>query len=154
MRSTKIQKSDCVLCQEVGGRLLWENDLVRIINADDANYPAFTRVIYQSHICEMSDLSPQQRQELMDYVWLIEEVQREVLEPTKINLAQFGTMVPHVHWHIIPRFKNDPHYPDAIWSALPEQLDIESVNNYLNNQKELLPQYETRFVDRLKLMVK
>jgi diadenosine tetraphosphate (Ap4A) HIT family hydrolase len=63
-------------------------------------------------------------------------------------------MVPHVHWHIIPRFKNDPHYPDAIWSALPEQLDIDSLNKYLNNQKELLPQYETRLVDRLKLMVK
>lgn len=154
MSCTKIQKSDCVLCQEVGGRLLWENDLVRIINADDANYPAFTRVIYQSHRREMSDLSPQQRQELMNYVWLVEEVQREVLEPTKINLAQFGTMVPHVHWHIIPRFKSDPHYPDAIWSTLPEQLDIESVKDYLNNQKELLPQYETTLVDRLKLMIK
>jgi diadenosine tetraphosphate (Ap4A) HIT family hydrolase len=23
--------------------------------------------------------------------------------------------VPHLHWHIIPRFEGDPHYPNPIW---------------------------------------
>ncbi|MDO5666624.1 MAG: HIT family protein [Alcaligenaceae bacterium] len=145
-----MQSSDCILCREVGGRLLWENDLVRIINADDTYYPAFTRVIYQAHVREMSDLTPAQRQVLMDFVWLVEEVQREVLQATKINLAQFGTMVPHVHWHIIPRYKNDPHYPDAIWAAAKYPLDHSAIQDYLSNQKELLPQYESALINRLK----
>lgn len=140
----------CVLCNEVGGRLLWQNDLVRIINADDTYYPAFTRVIYQSHIKEMSELSPTQRHELMDFVYLVEEVQREVLEPAKINLAQFGTMVPHMHWHIIPRFKDDPHYPDAIWSTAKYELSHHAISDYLNKQKNLLARYESVLVDRLK----
>ena len=76
-----MSEQHCVLCNEIGGRLLWQNDLVRIINADDTYYPAFTRVIYKSHIKEMSELSPIQRHELMDFVYLVEEVQREVLEP-------------------------------------------------------------------------
>ena len=140
----------CVLCNEVGGRLLWQNDLVRIINADDTYYPAFTRVIYQSHIKEMSELSPTQRHELMDFVYLVEEVQREVLEPAKINLAQIGTMVPHMHWHIIPRFKDDPHYPDAIWSTAKYELSHHAISDYLNKQKNLLARYESVLVDRLK----
>lgn len=145
-----MSEQHCVLCNEVGGRLLWQNDLVRIINADDTYYPAFTRVIYQSHIKEMSELRPTQRHELMDFVYLVEEVQREVLEPAKINLAQFGTMVPHMHWHIIPRFKDDPHYPDAIWSTAKYELSHHAISDYLNKQKNLLARYESVLVDRLK----
>ncbi|NLP33331.1 MAG: HIT family protein [Oligella ureolytica] len=145
-----MSEQHCVLCNEVGGRLLWQNDLVRIINADDTYYPAFTRVIYQSHIKEMSELSPIQRHELMDFVYLVEEVQHEVLEPAKINLAQFGTMVPHMHWHIIPRFKDDPHYPDAIWSTAKYELSHHAISDYLNKQKNLLARYESVLVDRLK----
>lgn len=145
-----MSEQHCVLCNEIGGRLLWQNDLVRIINANDTYYPAFTRVIYQSHIKEMSELRPTQRHELMDFVYLVEEVQREVLEPAKINLAQFGTMVPHMHWHIIPRFKDDPHYPDAIWSTAKYELSHHAISDYLNKQKNLLARYESVLVDRLK----
>ena len=149
-----MSEQPCVLCTESGGRLLWQNDLVRVINADDAHYPAFTRVIYQKHIKEMSDLNPTQRHQLMDFVYLVEEVQREVLEPVKINLAQFGTMVPHVHWHIIPRFKEDPHYPDAVWSMAKYELSHEAINDYLNKQKKLLSRYELVLTDRLKSIYK
>lgn len=145
-----MSTQDCILCNEVGGRLIWQNDLVRIINADDAYYPAFTRVIYQAHIKEMTDLGPEQRHELMGLVYLVEAVQRQVLEPVKINLAQFGTMVPHIHWHIIPRFKEDPHYPDAIWSTAKYDQTHQPTSNYLTKQKELLAHYEATLVDRLK----
>ncbi|WP_432785547.1 hypothetical protein AAEX37_02354 [Oligella sp. MSHR50489EDL] len=147
------QEQHCVLCREVGGRLLWQNDFVRIINAEEPNYPAFTRVILQAHVKEMSDLAPAQRQALMDFVWLVEMVQREVLAPAKINLAQFGTMVPHVHWHIIPRFSNDPHYPDAVWSQ-PKNSVTDTADtthrDYLANQQKMLAQYEAALINRLK----
>lgn len=143
-------QSSCVLCDTSGGRLLWENDTVRIINAEDPAYPAFTRVIYQHHVQEMSDLSRAQRHALMDYVFLVEEVQRQVLAPTKINLAQFGTMVPHIHWHIIPRFSEDPHYPDAIWAALRRPLDAAEVQHYLKEQQQRLQHYEETLVAQLR----
>ncbi|MNR61844.1 hypothetical protein D3C85_1837040 [compost metagenome] len=42
---------------------------------------------------------------------------REVMTPDKVNLAAFGNMVPHLHWHIIPRYRWDTHFPEAIWAA-------------------------------------
>ena len=36
--------------------------------------------------------------------------------PDKINLASLGNLTPHVHWHVIPRFYDDDHFPDSIWS--------------------------------------
>jgi diadenosine tetraphosphate (Ap4A) HIT family hydrolase len=25
-------------------------------------------------------------------------------------------MVPHVHWHVIPRFADDSHFPHPVWA--------------------------------------
>ena len=44
-----------------------------------------------------------------------ERTLRRLLAPTKMNLASLGNVVPHVHWHVIPRFEDDPHFPQPIW---------------------------------------
>ena len=99
----------------------------RVIRAIDANFPAFYRLIWQGHIAEFSDLNPAERQLCMTAVAAIERVLRQHLQPTKINLASLGNVVPHLHWHIIARFDWDSHYPDPVWaqtrrSAATEKL--------------------------------
>lgn len=139
----------CPLCTEIGGRLIYQNSFVRIINANDPNYPAFTRVVLQQHIAEMTDLSKQDRQRIMDYVYLVEQTQRDILHPDKINLAAFGTMVPHLHWHIIPRFKWDLHYPASVWSTAQRDENKDEYQQLLNQQKMLLVEYEQALVQQL-----
>lgn len=53
----------------------------------------------------------------MAAVAVVEQVLREVLRPTKINLAALGNMVPHLHWHVIARFDWDSHFPAPVWAA-------------------------------------
>lgn len=140
----------CPLCTEIGGRLIHQNDFVRIINANDPHYPAFTRVVLQRHLAEMTDLSIFERQRLMEYVYLIEQVQRDILQPDKINLAAFGTMVPHLHWHIIPRFKWDLHYPASVWSPPTRTADNTDYQTLLQQQQQLLDNYEKTLLITLK----
>jgi diadenosine tetraphosphate (Ap4A) HIT family hydrolase len=64
----------------------------------------------------MTDLSDDERLHLMEVVFAVESVLRELLTPEKINLASLGTLVPHIHWHVIPRYPDDPHYPQPIWA--------------------------------------
>jgi diadenosine tetraphosphate (Ap4A) HIT family hydrolase len=52
----------------------------------------------------------------MAIVFAVEQVLRELLQPEKINLASLGNQVPHLHWHVIPRFSDDAHFPDPIWA--------------------------------------
>jgi diadenosine tetraphosphate (Ap4A) HIT family hydrolase len=52
----------------------------------------------------------------MTIVFAVEEVIRQVMHPFKVNLAALGNMVPHIHWHVIPRFKDDAFYPGPIWA--------------------------------------
>ena len=52
----------------------------------------------------------------MDVVFAVETALREVAQPDKINLASLGNLVPHVHWHVIPRWAADRCFPDPIWA--------------------------------------
>ncbi len=113
------QTNDCTFCRERGGELLFENAKLRIVRVDDADaarYPGFCRVIWNTHAKEMTDLVPEDRALLMNTVFKLETVLRGALQPEKINLASFGNMTPHLHWHVIPRYRNDPCYPNPIWA--------------------------------------
>jgi len=66
----------------------------------------------------------------MATVLAVERVLREQLKPDKINLASLGNVVPHLHWHVIPRWTDDSHFPDPIWAAArceapPRNIDRE-----------------------------
>ena len=145
------QQKDCPLCQEAGGDLLWHNDLLRVITVDDDNHPGFTRVIWQAHIAEMTQLTMHARQTLMETVWLVEATQRQILQPDKINLAQFGNMVPHLHWHIIPRWANDSHFPEAIWAPAPARTSSQAADWDQNKSRlqKLLPAYRAALLNAL-----
>jgi diadenosine tetraphosphate (Ap4A) HIT family hydrolase len=53
----------------------------------------------------------------MRVVFAVEAALRGLMRPDKINLASLGNLVPHLHWHVIPRFGDDPHFPAPIWAA-------------------------------------
>ena len=124
---------NCELCKTTGETLLWRGQHCRVILVKDADYPGFCRVIWNDHIKEMTDLPSQLRAELMDTVFAVESAVREVLQPEKINLASLGNMTPHLHWHIIPRFFHDKHFPNPIWAAplrnplISDNRDIETL---------------------------
>jgi len=115
--NTSAATGRCVLCEETGGVIVWSNLLARVVNVNDENHPGFCRVILQRHVREMTDLADSERSEFMHIVFAVEHVQRKLLSPEKINLACFGNMVAHVHWHVIPRFRSDPHFPNPVWGS-------------------------------------
>lgn len=103
------------MCSKDGGEVLWASDACRVVRVADAHYPGFCRVIWGQHVREMTDLGPGQRQFLMNVVFAVEQVVRDLFQPHKINLASFGNVVPHLHWHIIPRWSDDRHFPEPVW---------------------------------------
>jgi len=74
-------------------------------------------VVLGHHVAEMTDLEPGERDRLMNVVFATERVLRELYRPDKVNLASFGNQVPHVHWHVIARYRDDPHFPEPAWGA-------------------------------------
>ncbi len=105
----------CPFCDPENEQRVWQDSLCRVIRADEPDYPGFMRVVWNEHIAEMSDLSGAEQRHLMNIVVNVEKALRQTLHPDKINLASLGNRVPHLHWHVIPRFADDVTFPESVW---------------------------------------
>ncbi len=138
----------CVLLADpvrAGGAIVWRDAALAVLLVDEPDYPGFCRVVWHEHVKEMSDLAPAERQRIMEAVWRVEAAQRAVLAPEKINLASFGNMTPHVHWHVIPRYRDDAHFPQPTWAAAQRASDPAR----LEARRALLPRLRAAIIERL-----
>lgn len=131
----------CPICLAMGEEVLLETPQLRVIVVrDDPNAPAFCRVIWRRHVAEMTDLLPDERNELMQTVYKVEQAMREVLKPAKINLASLGNMVPHLHWHVIARFEDDACFPAPIWAPAKRETQPDLPVDWVAQVKNILLQ--------------
>ncbi|HEY5682080.1 MAG TPA: HIT family protein [Sulfuricaulis sp.] len=106
----------CALCYPKNEMVLWQDNRCRVILVGDPDYIGYCRVIWGEHIKEMTDLSEPDRAHLLKVVFATERAVRKLLRPDKVNLASLGNQIPHLHWHVIPRFADDAHFPDPVWA--------------------------------------
>jgi diadenosine tetraphosphate (Ap4A) HIT family hydrolase len=108
----------CDLCSGDGGEVLFRNTKLRVVavSGAEAAYRGFCRVVWNSHVKELNDLSRDDRNALMEAVFQVESALIASLKPDKMNVASLGNLTPHLHWHIIPRFSGDPAFPKPIWA--------------------------------------
>jgi len=86
----------------------------------------------------MTDLNHGERDHLMALVFAVEEALRHVMHPDKVNIATLGNMVPHIHWHVIPRFRDDAFFPGSAWSQKTQETP-KSVIDSRKQKAEQLP---------------
>jgi diadenosine tetraphosphate (Ap4A) HIT family hydrolase len=125
----------CELCA-LSAPTIVRNDKFSVILADEPNYPGFARVIWNEHVREVSDLPDADRLLLNDAVWKLEQAVREVMQPLKVNVASLGNVVPHLHWHVIPRYADDAHFPAPVWAQAVRSTDAA----VLEGRRALLPE--------------
>ena len=139
----------CPLCTGVSGRVVWHAAAWRVVHADsadEADFPAFYRLVCNAHHAEWTDLPEPVQQEGMALLACIETVMRQHLAPHKVNLASLGNMVPHLHWHIVGRYDWDTHFPSPIWATPRRPADATSIAAL----RARLPAFEDALVKALR----
>lgn len=119
---------DCPLCREDGGLLIARHERFRVIRAigpDADDFPGFYRVVWNAHVAEWSDLSEPEQALCMRAVSVVERAVREHLQPTKVNLAALGNVVPHLHWHVVARYEWDSRFPAPLWASPNRPADAD-----------------------------
>ncbi|MGZ8993658.1 MAG: HIT family protein [Burkholderiaceae bacterium] len=142
-----MKLSDCELCRSDGGTIVLANEWLRVVLVDEPNYPGYARVIWNDHVCEMTELEDSERDRFMRTVFAVESAQREVLEPLKINLASLGNMTPHLHWHVISRFADDLHYPQPVWGApqrTPDEHTVQARRALVDRLRQVIAENVSR----------
>jgi len=90
----------------------------------DQFFPGYCFVFTRSHVTELFHLDPETRIAVMEEVSAVAAALNRVFKPTKINYELLGNMVPHMHWHVVPRFTTDPLWPRPIWSEAHEPTGL------------------------------
>ena len=96
------------------------SDPLIFIEVHESEVP-WLKIFTRRAVKEFSDCSSEEKSAIWHALDVIEKLMREYYSPEKINIASFGNMLPHVHWHITARFKEDSYFPEPMWG--PKQRD-------------------------------
>jgi diadenosine tetraphosphate (Ap4A) HIT family hydrolase len=82
----------------------------------DQFFAGYCLLVSRRHVSELFHLSPAERQTMMEEVSRVAAALASLYLPAKMNYELLGNMVPHIHWHLVPRHLRDPLWPRPIWS--------------------------------------
>jgi diadenosine tetraphosphate (Ap4A) HIT family hydrolase len=88
----------------------------------DQYFPGYTLLFTRRHVTELFHLDQAVRAALMEEVSTVAKALHTLFQPDKINYELLGNMVPHIHWHLIPRFATDPLWPRPIWAESHDEI--------------------------------
>ncbi|HIB13018.1 MAG TPA: HIT family protein [Dehalococcoidia bacterium] len=117
-------REDCLMCQDPLFTDRGFNQFQKIadldvstaiLNRDWQFYRGSTLLVFQSHVTELHHLTPNLQHRFMADACRMAEALVKTFQPLKINHALLGNAVPHLHWHLIPRYQSDPFPTYAIW---------------------------------------
>lgn len=107
---------------------------------DDQYFPGWTVLVLKHHVTELYDLDSHERHALMDAVSEVARALADAYGAVKLNYALLGNLLPHIHWHLIPRMADDPIPREPVWahphapralSPAEQRTRIESIRRQL-----------------------
>jgi diadenosine tetraphosphate (Ap4A) HIT family hydrolase len=112
----------CGICSmieklRVGAASDWIAELPRswLILGDAQFYRGYCIVLAKRHVTEFHAMPRGEAHELLDEILAVGRALAEVVKPLKMNYECLGNQEPHVHWHIFPRFSDDPMRLVPVW---------------------------------------
>lgn len=101
-----------------GGELhIADLDLSRVFLHEDQFFPGYVLLVLRRHVSELYDLRAPERATLMEEVSRVAQALARVFRPVKMNYELLGNLVPHIHWHLVPRLATDPGRRAPIWTV-------------------------------------
>jgi diadenosine tetraphosphate (Ap4A) HIT family hydrolase len=81
-------------------------------------YQGYCILVARRHISELFHLTEEERQGYLDEMCTLAKTIAECFQPQKMNYELLGNQVPHLHWHLFPRYPNDPNAVQPVWLTL------------------------------------
>lgn len=84
-------------------------------------YPGYTILLSKVHATELHQLSKVQRTRFLEDMATVAEAVFKAFKPLKLNYELLGNLDSHMHWHIFPRYANDPDPQNPV-SVIPSKI--------------------------------
>jgi diadenosine tetraphosphate (Ap4A) HIT family hydrolase len=84
--------------------------------ATNQTYRGHCQLIFdRRHVARVDQLSPEEWQAMAADLFRAQAAIVEAVRPDHMNIETLGNIVPHLHWHIVPRYRTDPRWGAPIW---------------------------------------
>lgn len=90
----------------------------------DQLFNGYSFVTLKWHKEELFQLTDKERKSFLEDMSTIARSLSEAFKPDKMNYELLGNGMPHLHWHLIPRFKTDPFWGRPIWTGQRRQTRL------------------------------
>jgi diadenosine tetraphosphate (Ap4A) HIT family hydrolase len=90
----------------------------------DQFFPGWSVLVLRRHATELFELDRDERARLMDEVSDVARALARTFDARKVNYALFGNLLPHVHWHLIPRLATDPAPREPVFAVAHEPVAL------------------------------
>jgi diadenosine tetraphosphate (Ap4A) HIT family hydrolase len=86
----------------------------------DQRFRGYSILVYDGgHVTTLDALPPHDYAAFMDDLRRACAALRAVLQPDHFNVECLGNRAPHLHWHLVPRYVDDPRWGYPIWDGEP-----------------------------------
>jgi diadenosine tetraphosphate (Ap4A) HIT family hydrolase len=117
--------NNCPFCQKLSNlselpadEVVWEFPHSAALLGSWQYYHGYCVLVARRHATELSGLDSSERRAYLDEMCLVARAIEECFHPHKLNYELLGNQVPHLHWHIFPRYQHDPDLLRPVWLAL------------------------------------
>jgi diadenosine tetraphosphate (Ap4A) HIT family hydrolase len=86
------------------------------LNPDQA-FEGYTFVTLKWHEEELYDLTDKDRKQFLEDMSIVAVALAKAFKPDKMNYELLGNAMPHLHWHLVPRYTSDPMWGRPIWAG-------------------------------------
>ena len=112
--------SDCWMCQgirEPEHMIFFESQTsIGKLNPDQF-FKGYSFVSLKWHSEELYQLSERDRKKFLEDMSCVAAALDDTFHPDKMNYELLGNGMPHLHWHLVPRYKTDPYWGRPIWTG-------------------------------------
>jgi diadenosine tetraphosphate (Ap4A) HIT family hydrolase len=108
-------------------------------------YPGYTIFLSKIHATELHELGKSERLQFLEDMAKVAEAVYEAFKPEKLNYELLGNLDSHMHWHLFPRYADDPNPTNPVSVIPPEIRNAESTRP----SKEQLTELKTRLGNEL-----
>jgi diadenosine tetraphosphate (Ap4A) HIT family hydrolase len=133
----RMAGQDCPLCDALGkgdsdfSVEVFTGEVAEVRLERRSRLPGYCIVVWRlGHVAEPTDLSTSQAGCYWDEVLAVGRAVQARFSPVKMNYMTLGNTVPHLHTHVVPRYRDDPApggpiaWPDIFSPAPVPEADL------------------------------
>ena len=120
-----MSEVDCPFCRKLAAletlpaeEVVWQFPHSVALLGPWQYYHGYCILVARQHATELSGLADAERRAYLDEMCLLARAIEDCFRPHKMNYELLGNQVPHLHWHLFPRYAHDPDALRPVWLAL------------------------------------